>query len=133
MFPEGSIVSMNHQLRAVRVYDLKPDTEGFRILVDRLWPRGKRKEDLGQFEWAKDIAPSNELRKWFGHDPGRFEEFARRYREELDGNPQAGTFSDEVRENLKSGDVLLLFGAKDKEQNQAVVLKAWLEERLGTE
>lgn len=121
---------MKHQLKILRVYDLKPDTKGYRILVDRLWPRGLRKEALSPFVWAKDIAPTNDLRKWYGHDPDRFEEFTRKYQEELESNPNADKFVKDVGDILKDQDVLLLFAAKDREENQAAVLKKWLEERL---
>lgn len=124
------MIAMKHQLRILRVYDLGPGEDGCRILVDRLWPRGIRKVSLGPFEWAKDIAPSNELRKWFGHDPERFGEFSQRYEKELDGNPQAGEFAEKVGKILKERDVLLLYSAKNSEENQAVVLKKWLEKKL---
>lgn len=102
-----------------RVYDddLPP---GRRFLVDRVWPRGVRKEDLHLEAWLKDVAPSAELRKWFGHDPERWEEFHRRYTAELDARPEAEA---PLREAAKDGDVVLLFGAKDTEHNQAVVLR----------
>jgi uncharacterized protein YeaO (DUF488 family) len=80
--------------------------------------------------WAKDIAPTNDLRKWYGHAPDRFEEFTRKYREELENNPDADKFVKDVGDILKDQDVLLLFAAKDREANQAAVLKKWLEERL---
>lgn len=121
---------MKHQLKTLRVYELNPDTAGYRILVDRLWPRGLRKEALSPFVWAKDIAPTNDLRKWYGHAPDRFEEFTRKYREELENNPDADKFVKDVGDILKDQDVLLLFAAKDREANQAAVLKKWLEERL---
>ncbi|MGI6212873.1 MAG: DUF488 domain-containing protein [Anaerovoracaceae bacterium] len=122
---------MGHELKTLRVYELGPETEGYRILVDRLWPRGLRKEALEPFVWAKDIAPTSGLRKWFGHDPDRFEEFASRYQEELERSPYAEEFARGVGEILHDQDVLLLYAAKDKEKNQAVVLKKWLEKRLG--
>lgn len=124
---------MEHELKMLRVYELGPETEGYRILVDRLWPRGLRKEALEPFVWAKDIAPTSGLRKWFGHDPDRFEEFASRYQEELESSPYAKEFARGVGEILHDQDVLLLYAAKDKEKNQAVVLKKWLEKRLGHE
>lgn len=122
---------MKNNLKIVRVYELNPYTEGYRILVDRLWPRGLRKEALEPFVWAKDIAPTNELRKWFGHEPDRFEAFTEKYQRELDDNPCAGEFADKIGSLLKDKDVLLLYAAKNKGVNHAVVLKAWLEERLG--
>ncbi|MGP6175137.1 DUF488 domain-containing protein [Corynebacterium sp. A21] len=108
----------------VKVHDLgTTDAPGVKILVDRLWPRGIRKEDLGHDEWLKDVAPSPELRKWFGHEEERFAEFARRYREELDaGNEDV----DKLRSLVREGDVTLLYAAKDREINHAVVLADWL-------
>lgn len=97
------------------------------FLVDRAWPRGVSKEDLSFATWAKEVAPSTELRRWFGHDPKRWDEFRRRYRDELDAHPEpAGPLLDAA----EAGDVVLLFGAKDTEHNQAVVLQQWLAERM---
>jgi uncharacterized protein YeaO (DUF488 family) len=122
---------MKHELKMVRVYELGPDTEGYRILVDRLWPRGLRKEALEPFVWAKDIAPTKELRKWYCHVPERFGEFSEKYQEELDGSPYAAEFAEKVGKILDDQDVLLMYASKDREHNQAVVLKKWLEEKLG--
>src|SRR5262245_17610135 len=72
-----------------RIYDQDPPEAGYRVLVDRLWPRGIRKQNAALDEWAKDIAPTTDLRRWYGHDPARFEEFARRYRDELNRDPAA--------------------------------------------
>jgi transcriptional regulator, MarR family len=90
-----------------------------RILVDRLWPRSIRKEDAG-----------NELRKWFGHDPERYDEFAARYRQELDTSPAAADFLELCHKKLAGQDVILLYAAKDEEHNNAVVLREWLLEKL---
>lgn len=92
------------------------------FLVDRIWPRGIAKADLPHDVWLKDAAPSTELRKWFGHDPDKFDEFGRRYRAELDK-------SDAARELItaaKDRDIVLLYSAKDEEHNQAVVLRSWI-------
>ncbi|MER7503053.1 DUF488 family protein [Nonomuraea pusilla] len=108
-----------------RVYDKEP-VRGTVFLVDRMWPRGIRKDDLRLDGWARDVAPSSELRLWFGHRPERFEAFAERYRAELADRPEA------VRPLLdaaRKGRVTLLYGAKDTEHNQAVVLRDWLEEQ----
>ena len=121
---------MKHQLKLLRVYDLEPDTTGKRILVDRLWPRGISKTRLGEFTWAKDIAPTNDLRKWFGHDSAKYDEFARKYLAELEASPKAAEFANNIRSDLQAGDVLLLCGAKSETQKQAVVLNAWLEKQL---
>lgn len=109
---------------AVKVHDLSDtDTHGTSVLVDRVWPRGIKKEDLGHDEWLKNASPSPELRKWFNHDPDRFEEFAERYRAELDeGNEDV----DKLVSLAGEGDVTLLYAAKDREINHAVVLADWL-------
>ncbi|MDP9883836.1 uncharacterized protein YeaO (DUF488 family) [Sinomonas atrocyanea] len=108
-----------------RVYE--PSPEGtFRILVDRIWPRGLSKDRAGVDLWLKDVGPSDGLRMWFGHDPARFEEFAAKYRQELDG---ADAF-DELRATLRDHDsVDLVYSAKDTEHNQAVVLAELLRAR----
>lgn len=110
-----------------RVYEQTDKTDGFRILVDRLWPRGIKKETAGIDLWVKDIAPSNELRKWYGHDPERFPEFNARYLAEMSANPAAAEFSHTVKAKLGDGSVTLLYAAKDTERNNAVILKEWLE------
>lgn len=104
-----------------RVYE-KPDGPEYRILVDRLWPRGVKKESVD--EWWKDIAPSNELRKWFGHDPMKYAEFRQRYLQELDTNPIAGDLRHKL---LDLPQAVLVYGAKDTEHNNALVLKEWIE------
>lgn len=111
-----------------RVYDAYEETDGYRILVDRLWPRGIKKENARLDEWNKDIAPSNELRKWYGHDPEKYAGFSARYTEELNGNAEAAAFAQHVQELLKEGNVTLLYSAKTKENN-AAVLAQWLEEK----
>jgi uncharacterized protein YeaO (DUF488 family) len=115
-----------HELKTVRVYDVNPQTIGRRILVDRLWPRGLRKEPLEPFIWAKDMAPSTNLRKRFNHDAKRFEDFSAGYTKELDENPNGYEFVNAINEILKTEDVLLLFAAKDENINHAIVLKKWL-------
>jgi uncharacterized protein YeaO (DUF488 family) len=109
-----------------RVYAAKEQKDGVRILVDRLWPRGLTKERAAVDVWMKEVAPSTELRKWFGHDPERWGEFQVRYRKELRG--VKGQL-DELRRKCKAGMVTLLFGAKDEEHNEARVLKALLERK----
>lgn len=108
-------------LQLKRVYESPVRTDGRRILVDRLWPRGLSKEKAAIDEWLKDIAPSTELRRWFGHDPEKWREFQRRYRQELK------TREELVREIAKvasRGPVTLVYGARDEEHNDAVVLAA---------
>jgi uncharacterized protein YeaO (DUF488 family) len=113
----------SHEIRIRRVYDPPERGDGARVLVDRLWPRGLSKDRAGLAAWLKDIAPSAELRAWFGHDPERFAEFSRRYRAELAGNEAA---VDELRSLIAKGPVTLLYGAHDEAHNNAVVLADWL-------
>lgn len=106
-------------IRTKRVQGKAAKADGHRVLVDRLWPRGVSKEKARLDEWLPDLGPSDELREWFGHDPARFEEFRRRYVEELKG--RRGLVSD-LRGRARAGTVTLLFAAKDEEHNNAVVL-----------
>lgn len=107
-----------------RIYDEPDARDGFRILVDRLWPRGMRKERAGLDLWLRDVAPSSQLRKWFGHVPERFAEFSQRYRGELDANTEA---VDELRDLvLARGTVTLLYAAKDPVVNHAMVLRDYM-------
>jgi uncharacterized protein YeaO (DUF488 family) len=106
-----------------RAYDPPERGDGARILVDRLWPRGVSKEALEADEWLKEVAPSDELRKWFAHDAARWQEFERRYRAELKQNPQAWQ---PIGDRAKHGNVTLLYSAKDTEHNNAVVLLDFL-------
>ncbi|HXX57361.1 MAG TPA: DUF488 domain-containing protein [Thermodesulfovibrionales bacterium] len=103
-----------------RIYDPASPDDGKRILVDRLWPRGIKKEEAGIDEWMKEIAPSGELRKWFGHDPSKWEEFRKKYRGELKGKTE---FVEKLAAMAKKGKITLLFSAKDREHNNAVVIK----------
>ena len=106
-------------IQVKRIYDPPERKDGARVLVDRLWPRGVRKERAELTLWLKDIAPSDELRRWFGHDPARFAEFSRRYRAELTANSEA---VDRLRDLMKAGPVTLLYAARDTEHNEARVL-----------
>jgi uncharacterized protein YeaO (DUF488 family) len=109
-----------------RVYEAPSATDGLRVLVDRLWPRGLTKERAAVDLWLKDLAPSTELRKWFGHDPTKWKQFQQRYRKELRaGNDAIGL----LREKCEQGTITLLYGAKDKEHNEALVLQTLLERR----
>jgi uncharacterized protein YeaO (DUF488 family) len=110
-------------VRIKRVYDPPDEFDGKRILVDRLWPRGLTKEKAAIHLWLKDVAPSTELRKWFGHDPARWNEFQTRYQRELKENAASVSA---LRREAESGPVTLLFGAKDKVHNEAVVLRSIL-------
>ena len=107
-----------------RVYDQPEKSDGKRVLVDRLWPRGVKKEDAVLDLWLKDIAPSNELRKWFSHDPSKWQEFRKRYRDELKDKP--GMVED-LKKMTRQGTVTLLYAAKDADRNNAVVLKEMIE------
>lgn len=107
-------------IRIKRVYEKRSDADGMRILVDRLWPRGLTKEKAAVDLWLKNIAPSAELRKWFGHDPNKWKEFMKRYRLELKGNKGQALL---LKEQTKRGTVTLLYGAKDEKHNEAIVLK----------
>ncbi len=107
-------------LRVKRAYDPPSEDDGFRILVDRIWPRGVSKDQIKIDLWLKEVAPSDELRKWFGHDPGRWDEFKERYHQEL---AEKGDLVDQISEKASSGDVTLVFGAKDEKFNNAVALK----------
>lgn len=117
-------------ISVARAYDDAGQTQGARLLVDRLWPRGIRKADLALDEWIREVAPSNALRKWFGHDPDRWDEFRRRYRAELDDNEEA---VERCLAWCRKGPVVLLYGAKDRDYNQAVELREYLRERLTRE
>jgi uncharacterized protein YeaO (DUF488 family) len=103
-----------------RVYEAPEASDGFRVLVDRLWPRGMAKERAALNLWMKDIAPSTELRRWFGHDQKRWKEFQTRYRAEL---KEHDTDLAQLRSQARKGTVTLLFGARDIEHNEAVVLR----------
>jgi uncharacterized protein YeaO (DUF488 family) len=106
-----------------RVYEPRSARDGKRILVDRLWPRGLTKERAAVDLWMKDIAPSTELRKWFGHDPDKWAEFQTRYRAEVREKAKLLTA---LKREAKVGPVTLLFGAKDEEHNEAIILQSVL-------
>jgi uncharacterized protein YeaO (DUF488 family) len=110
-----------------RVYDPPTNSDGRRILVDRIWPRGIAKADLQIDAWLKDLAPSTELRKWFGHDPAKWDEFRKRYAGELE---QRSETLEKLVEKARAGHVTLVFSAKDTEHNNAVALKEHLERQL---
>lgn len=106
-------------IRTKRVYDEPQPEDGYRVLIDRLWPRGLSRERARLDEWARDLAPSDGLGKWFGHDPERFDEFSQRYRKELRSCTDR---IDTLRGRAKRGRVTILYGARDKQHNNAVVL-----------
>ncbi len=107
-----------------RAYDRPTRSDGFRVLVDRVWPRGVTKEQLKTDMWLKNIAPSTQLRKWFGHDPEKWKEFRKRYFKELDSHPEEIRL---LREKMQSGEVTLVFGAKEERFNNAEAIKEYLE------
>jgi uncharacterized protein YeaO (DUF488 family) len=115
------------QIELKRAYDPPAPGDGRRVLVDRIWPRGIARDDLRIDAWLKELAPSPELRKWFGHDPEKWQEFKARYARELNKRPDALA---QLLEITKSGRVTLIFGAKDTEHNNAVALKEYLERQL---
>ncbi len=110
-------------IKLKRAYEEPKKGDGLRILVDRLWPRGVSKEDLELDSWEKDLAPTSELRRWFGHDPKKWPEFKKRYTAELRANKEALAA---LKKRTKGRTVTLIYGAKDEEHNNAVVLAALL-------
>ncbi|HIW89546.1 MAG TPA: DUF488 family protein [Candidatus Ligilactobacillus excrementipullorum] len=117
-------------LQLQRIYAPDQDYQSYRILVDRLWPRGMSKEKAQLNDWVKTIAPSPELRKWFNHDPAKFADFRAAYLKELAENPTTVEFLKTTRAQLAQGSVTLLYGAKNEQYNQAVVLMEYLREHL---
>lgn len=111
------------QVRLKRAYEAAEPNDGLRVLVDRLWPRGLTKEAAAVDLWLKDLAPSTELRKWFGHDPARWPEFQRRYGDEVRQHPEA---FEQLRDLARRQRVTLVFAAKDEDHNDAVVLRSLL-------
>ena len=112
-------------LKIKRVYDDISQQDGKRVLVDGVWPRGIKKEDLEHDEWMKDIAPSTDLRKWFNHDADKWDEFKKRYKKELKDHKED---LKQLKEDSDGHNVTLLFAAKDEEHNQAVVIKEFIED-----
>jgi uncharacterized protein YeaO (DUF488 family) len=114
-------------VKVKRAYDAPTVSDGRRVLVDRVWPRGLSKDELRLDQWIKEIAPSTALRRWFGHDPVKWEAFKRRYYEELDRQ------SEKVRqlfEQTRTGTVTLVYGARDEHHNNAVALEEYIEDRF---
>jgi len=107
-------------IKIKRIYDSASRDDGKRIYIDRLWPRGMKKEEVKMDEWLKEISPSDTLRKWFGHDPSKYEEFKKRYIKELEPHAE---ILERIRKEGKKETVTLLFSAKDDEHNNATVLK----------
>ncbi|PBQ24527.1 hypothetical protein CNR29_11075 [Levilactobacillus brevis] len=117
-------------IKCERIYTKPADLTGFRVLVDRLWPRGISKVNAQLDIWEKAIGPSTDLRKWFNHDPEKFAAFQTKYRAELQANPALPDFLKVIATQVAKQDVILLFGAKDETHNQAIVLKDFLKTQL---
>jgi uncharacterized protein YeaO (DUF488 family) len=114
-------------LKIKRVYESAEASDGERFLVERLWPRGIKKEKLEMKAWLKEVSPSPSLRSWFAHDPAKWQEFQKRYRAELESNSEAWK---PLLEAAKDGDVTLLYSAHDTEHNSALLLKSFLEKQM---
>ncbi|RRJ66978.1 DUF488 family protein [Paenibacillus oralis] len=117
---------MESRIVVKRVYEASAPGDGYRILVDRLWPRGVSKEQAAIDEWMKAIAPSPELRKWFNHQPERFAAFSESYVRELETDPERAVLAARIREMAEKQRVALVYAAKDSVCNHAVVLQRWL-------
>ena len=113
-------------IKTKRIYEDASKNDGFRVLVDRIWPRGISKEDAKLDEWMKEIAPSTDLRKWFDHKEERFDAFSKKYREELNNHSD---LIEELLSKTKNRRLTLLYSAKDETHNQAVVLKSFIENK----
>jgi len=117
-------MSNYHPIQTKRIYEDASNNDGYRVLVDRIWPRGVSKDDAKLDDWLKKIAPSDELRKWFDHDPDKFDEFKKRYKKELDERVDK---PEQLAKKSTEKKITLLYGAKDEEHNHAVVLKEIIE------
>ncbi len=111
-------------IKVKRVYEEPSRSDGYRVLVDRVWPRGISKEGAAVKEWLKEVGPSTALRKWFDHDPAKWDDFRRRYFAELDAGPPGLA---DLQARARAGMVTLVYSARDTEHNQAVALREWLE------
>jgi len=116
-------------VRLKRAYEPPAPEDGHRVLVDRVWPRGRTKDALELDDWARDLGPSTELRKWFGHDPARWTNFQTRYHREL-AEPTKARMLDDLAAAARAGTVTLVYGARDREHNQAQVIADEIERRL---
>jgi uncharacterized protein YeaO (DUF488 family) len=116
-------------IKIKRVYEGPEPSDGFRVLVDRLWPRGISKEKASIDLWLKEIAPSNELRKWYSHDPTKWDEFRERYFRELDNNPLA---IEQIRKYVSLGTVTFVYSTREQQLNNAVALQEYVESGLGS-
>lgn len=121
--PSATTRSAAGRVRITRAYEPADGGDGYRVLVDRLWPRGVSKAKARLDAWMKEIAPSTELRRWFGHDPARWDEFERRYRAEL-AEPERRRLVDELADRATHGPITLVYGARDTLHNEAILLCA---------
>ena len=119
-----------HKILMKRVYDEQDKTDGYRVLVDRLWPRGVKKAELAYDLWAKEITPSADIRKAFNHEEAKFAAFKQNYLYELNENDAIDSFLETLSEKLETTNVTLLYAAKEEKINHVVILKDWLEENL---
>jgi uncharacterized protein YeaO (DUF488 family) len=126
------MTTQHADLRLKRAYDPAEEGDGTRVLIDRIWPRGVSKERARIDLWLKDVAPSTELRKWFGHEPEKYVEFARRYRAELEAEPGKTALA-RLRELARQGPLTLVYAARDTEHNDATVLHELLGEGIPTD
>lgn len=117
----GSLEKVNGMIKLKRIYEESEKSDGFRVLVDRLWPRGVSKERANLDRWFKDIAPSTELRKWFNHDPKKWLVFQKKYKAEIVANKEVFAELKKITQQKKN--VTILYGAKDEEHNEAVIIK----------
>lgn len=120
---------LTNQIKLKRIYDDGSEDDGFRILVDRIWPRGISKQKANLSEWMKEIAPSDELRKWFDHDPKKFSEFKKRYKHELASSQEQQTMLIQLKQRLVAVNLTLIYAARDKQHNHAIVLKEIIAEQ----
>ena len=125
--PRGVMMRGDDMVNVKRIYEPSSQDDGKRILIDRLWPRGLKKEDARIDEWIKEIAPSNELRKWFDHDPNKWGEFKKRFFTELHGKEDV---VDGIISAARKGTLTLLFGSKEERLNNAVALKEYVDAKM---
>ena len=118
------VIGMNMDIEIKRVYEPASKDDGYRVLVDRLWPRGMKKEEAKFDLWLREVAPSNSLRKWYGHDPERWEEFKKRYARELEDKKE---LVEQIESKAKDERVTLLFSSKEEHNNNAQALKEYIE------
>lgn len=117
------------KIEIIRAYEHSKikNKKGYKVLVDKLWPRGIKKEDLPFEWWLKELAPSGDLRKWFNHEDDKFDTFKEKYLKEIKENKLSASVATFLKEILKKENVILIYGAKNEKHNQAVILKEWLE------